>query len=119
MAKKKSKPLKSTFNPLTYLKSGNARKLPIYECLFPTDWKELKKFPAIFSRKHVNGNLTFITVLMDLWCTGVKDVMFFVNEPEELYRTILQSYADKAFLEFEPVSYELVHNVIFESIAFA
>lgn len=35
MAKKKSKPQKTTFNPMTYLKTGNARKLPVYECLLP------------------------------------------------------------------------------------
>lgn len=84
MAKKKSKPQKTTFNPITYLKTGNARKLPIYECLLPKDWEEIKTFPAIISRKHVNGNVTFTSVLVDLMCTGAKDVLFFVNEPESL-----------------------------------
>lgn len=119
MAKKKSKPQKITFNPITYLKTGNARKLPIYECLLPKDWEEIKKFPVIFSRKHVNGNVTFTSVLVDLLCTGAKDVLFFVNEPESLYREILKNYKVGLSLDFEPVSYELIHNVIFESVAFA
>jgi hypothetical protein len=119
MAKKKSKPQKITFNPITYLKTGNARKLSVYECLLPKDWEEIKKFPVIFSRKHVNGNITFTSVLVDLLCTGAKDVLFFVNEPESLYREILDTYREKLMLDFEPVSYELIHNVIFESVAFA
>ncbi|MFN3998978.1 hypothetical protein [Algoriphagus sp.] len=119
MAKKKSKPQKTTFNPITYLKTGNARKLPVYECLLPKDWEEIKKFPVIFARKHVNGNITFTSVLVDLLCTGAKDVLFFVNEPELLYREILKNYKDGLSLDFEPVSYELIHNVIFESVAFA
>jgi tetratricopeptide (TPR) repeat protein len=94
MANKKSKPQKITFNPITYLKTGNARKLPVYECLLPS-------------------------VLVDLLCTGAKDVLFFVNEPESLYREILKNYKVGLSLDFEPVSYELIHNVIFESVAFA
>lgn len=119
MSKKKSKPQKVKFNPITYLKTGSARKLAVYECLVPKNWEELKKFPVVFSRKHVNGNITFISVLIDLLCTGAKDVMFFVNESEEIYRTILDQYHDELDLEFEPVSYALLHNIIFESIAYA
>ncbi|WP_146064324.1 tetratricopeptide repeat protein [Algoriphagus boritolerans] len=119
MAKKKSKPQKTTFNPMTYLKTGNARKLPVYECLLPKNWELIKKFPVILARKHVNGNITFTSVLVDLLCTGAKDVLFFVNEPESFYREILQRYKEGMLLDFEPVSYELIHNVIFESIAFA
>lgn len=119
MAKKKSKPQKITFNPITYLKTGNARKLPVFECLLPKDWEVVKKFPVILSRKHVNGNVTFTSVLVDLLCTGAKDVLFFVNEPEALYREILDTYRQQLRLNFEPVSYELIHNIIFESVAFA
>lgn len=119
MAKKKSKPQKTTFNPITYLKTGSARKLPIYECLLPKDWEVIKKFPVILARKHVNGNITFTSVLVDLLCTGAKDVLFFVNESESLYREILSRYIETLSLDFEPVSYELIHNLIFESVAFA
>ncbi len=93
--------------------------MELFECLLPKDWEEIKKFPAIVARKHVNGNITFVSVLVDLLCTGAKDVMFFVNEPEFLYREILERYEGELLLEFLPVSYELVHNVIFESVAFA
>lgn len=116
---RKSKPQKSTFNPISYLKSGSARKLPIYECLIPKSWNEDKKFPILFARKHVNGNLTFVSVLVDLLCTGAKDVLFFVNEPEFIYREIIETYEDNLLVEFIPASYELIHNIIFESVAFA
>ncbi|WP_373522127.1 hypothetical protein [Aquiflexum sp.] len=119
MAKKKSKPQKTSFNPISYLKSGNARKLPVYECLLPKDWEEIKEFPLVFSRRHVNGNLTFVSLLVDLFCTGVKDVLFFVNEPESTYRELIRGYEDSLMLEYLPVSYELIHNIIFESVAFA
>lgn len=119
MAKKKSKPQRTKFNPINYLKTGNARKLPIHQCLLPTNWEEVKKFPAIVARKHVNNHVTFASVLVDLLCTGAKDVLFFVNEPESLYQEILENYEDGISIQFEPVSYELIHNVIFESVAFA
>jgi hypothetical protein len=65
MVKKKSKPQKTSFNPISYLRSGNARKLPFYECLLPKDWEEIKKFPIIFSRKHGNGNFLFVWISVD------------------------------------------------------
>ena len=116
---RKSKPQKTTFNPISYLKSGNARKLPMHECLIPKSWQEDKKFPILFSRKHVNGNLTFVSVLVDLLCTGAKDVLFFVNEPDFIYHEILETYEENLLVEFVPVNYELIHNIIFESVAFA
>ncbi|MFN3997217.1 hypothetical protein [Algoriphagus sp.] len=119
MSKRKPKPVQNKFNPISYLKTGNARKLPIFECLVPEGWEEIKKFPVICARKHVNGNITYTAVLIDLLCTGAKDVIFFVNEPEFFYRDILSRYEDELMLKFEKTSYELVHNIIFESIAFA
>ena len=119
MSKRKPKPVQQKFNPINYLKTGNARKLPVFECLVPEDWEEIKKFPVICARRHVNGNITFTSVLIDLMCTGAKDVIFFVNEPEFFYRDILSRYEHELMLKFEKVSYELVHNIIFESIAFA
>lgn len=119
MTKKKSKPQKIKFNPITYLKAGNARKLPVHECLVPKNWEELKNFPVVFSRQHVNGNITFISVLVDLLCTGAKDVMFFVNEPDEFYREFVEQYEEGVELDFDKVSYEILHNMIFESIAYA
>ncbi len=117
MAKKK--PQNTKFNPISYLKSGSARKLPIHECMIPKSWKEDKKFPILFSRQHANGNLTFASILVDLLCTGAKDVLFFVNEPEFIFHEILGTYEETLLVEFVPVNYELIHNIIFESVAFA
>ncbi|MBW3469633.1 hypothetical protein [Arthrospiribacter ruber] len=119
MAKRKPKPQQQKFNPFTYLKSGNARRLPLLECLIPENWEKIKKFPVLVARKHVNGNLTFTSVLVDLLCTGAKDVLFFVNESESVYRDIIERYEQTLFMKFNPASYELVHNIVFESIAFA
>lgn len=119
MAKKKQKSQDTKFNPISYLKSGSARKLPIHECLIPKSWEKDKKFLILFSRKHVNGNLTFASILVDLLCTGAKDVLFFVNESRFVYENILERYEESLMIEFVPVSYELIHNIIFESIAFA
>lgn len=119
MSRRKPKPVQQKFNPINYLKTGNARKLPIFECLLPVDWQEIKKFPVICARKHVNGNITFASVLVDLMCTGAKDVVFFVNEPEFFYRDIISRYEHELYMEFELASYELIHNIIFESVAFA
>lgn len=118
--KKKGKVVKlpATFSPLSYLKSGKARALPVDKCLVPENWEELQKFPLIIIRRHANGNATFANFFVDLLCTGIKDVIFNVSIPQEDLTDMLHHYEsiDVALIECH---YELAHNIVYEAVAYA
>ncbi len=116
--KKKVKQAPVATSPESYLKKGSARKLPIHKCLVPENWEELKKFPVIVAREHVNGNVTFANLLVDLLCTGVKDAMYEVNMPMYEFEELIDRY-DDIEVNLKAVDYNLVHNLIFESLAYA
>lgn len=104
--------------PEAYLKKGNARKLPINECLIPEGWQVLKKFPVVVSRMHVNGNVTVGIYLVDLFCTGVKDAFYMVNVPLDEYHNVVDQYRE-IDLNMQPCEYSLAHNIIYEALAYA
>ena len=118
MAKKNKASAKSDFSPKSYLKKGQVRKLPVHECLVPEKWNELGKFPVIFSRKHINGNITYVNMLVDLYCTGVKDTLFGVNMPYIKYLELVAAY-DDTDLTLIKTDYNLLHNIVFEAVAYA
>lgn len=118
--KKKGKIIQhpASFNPMSYLKSGKARSLPIDRCLIPDNWKDLQKFPLIVVRKHINGNVTVANLLVDLQCTGIKDAMTFVNMGEEDLLDMVSHY-ESIDLNFIECEYNLAHNIIYEALAYA
>ncbi len=121
MAKRKRKKTgghSRSFSPVSYLMKGNARKLPIHECLLPEGWEELGKFAVIVVRRHANGNLTLANILVDLFCTGIKDALYLVNIPDYEYREMIENYRDMD-LVMERCDYNLAHNIIYEALAYA
>jgi hypothetical protein len=117
MAKKKTKPASQTpaLSDKSYLTSGRARKLPIYKCMVNHDWKETGMAQVYVLRKHVNGNVTVGIYLADLLCAGVKSAFYLFNITESKFNELVSN----APLTFETCSYELAHNIIYGSIAFA
>jgi hypothetical protein len=104
-----SKNSSSLQSPEGYIKSGNARKLPIYKCYVTEDYAESGIANVIVSRKHKNGNITAGFYLVDLFCLGVKDSMYFFNLPEdEFTEGMLEKYDS-----LEEVSYVFAHNLIY------
>ena len=84
----------------------------------PKEWVKLKKFPVLVARQHVSGNITCASYLVDLMCTGVKEVFFMVNEPRSEYDLLVERYGYMN-LNMELVDYELAHNVIWGAEAYA
>ena len=105
----------SQLSPRKYIET-KARTLPIYKCLVNKDWKEISEANVVVMRRHVNGNVTAGFFLVDLLCLGVRDTFYTFNEPEE---ELKERIADSFDAEFEEVSYNLVHNIIFAGFDFA
>jgi hypothetical protein len=91
-----------------------ARTLPIDKCMINIGWQENRMASVVICRRHVTGNLTVGIYLVDLLCLGVKDSFYFFNiTPEELEERVPIEG------EFETISYELAHNIVYAGHDFA
>lgn len=103
-------------SPENYIRT-KARSLPLHECLINTDWKESQMANVIIARRHTNGNITACLYLVDLFCQGVKDTTWFFNVPLFDYNDKIDEIRER--MDFEPVKYELAHNIVFAAVEFA
>jgi len=95
---------------------ARARNLPIDKCYINPIWEEAQMADIIVTRKHVNGNITYGLYLVDLLLLGVKDCSYDFNvSPMEVEERLFND----AFDIFVECDYELAHNIIYESVAFA
>jgi hypothetical protein len=96
----------------------HAREHPIYECWINQEWQESGLATILISRRQPNGNLIFGGFLVDIFCLGVKNVLYNANLSEDEYReALLPEY----FLVQtpEPCSVELAHAIIYGGIDYA
>lgn len=120
MAKKKNKKQKQVQTKISdaaYMRSGRARKLPIHECLVSSDWEVSGLAHIVVSRRHVNGNISLASYLVDLYCLGVKDAWYRVNVFSFEYQEFLDKLEEN--LKVEQAEYATAHNIIYGAIAFA
>lgn len=121
MSKSSKKKLQPTTAPpktdKQYLLSGMARRLPIAECWINPNWQESGLATVVVARQHKNGNFTVGTYLIDVFCLGLKQTAFFVNDTNDDY----QFTVDRLFeiQEKSKTDYVLAHNVIYGGIAYA
>ncbi|MDR0559551.1 MAG: hypothetical protein LBG92_05235 [Prevotellaceae bacterium] len=103
-------------SPENYIRK-KSRNLPVVKCVINKYWNESGLASILIVRQHSNGNYTFCSYLVDKSCLGVKDTMYWFNEPQEVldkYETdIVEQY------ESEEISYALAHNIIFAALEFA
>ncbi len=107
--KKKQKQSPQILSPENYIRQ-RARNLPIFKCFVNDGWDEQGLAHVTISRKHVNGNITYCSYLVDLKCLGIKDTLYQFNVPEYEF----DEYKDKlddnlGMIESE---YNLGHNII-------
>ena len=106
MAKKQQPQILS---PENYIRQ-KARNLPIFKCLVNEGWEEDKLAQITIARRHINGNITFCSYLVDLNCLGVKDTFYYFNLPEEDFEEVMEKMAQGyALIE---IDYALAHNII-------
>jgi hypothetical protein len=115
----KKKPQIKHFKPSSYLTSGQARKLPIHECWLNPNWQEMGFATVVVCRRHVNGNFSYATYLLDTCLMGLKDTMFFANETPDNYEKLANRIFAGPGLPREKISYELAHNLVYGAIAYA
>ena len=116
MAKKNKGKVIQMPSPENYIRQ-KARTLPLFECRINSDWEESGLANITVARKHTNSNITMGLYLVDLKCLGVKDAHYFFNISESQYREILNDTEEQ--METGPVSYTLVHNIVYAGIEFA
>lgn len=104
-------------SPENYIRQ-RARSLPVHECLINRHWKQSGEASILVSRKHVNGNYTYGVYLVDLYCQGIKDTFFHFNISESDYLRDVNLILEGAG-GGEKVEYALVHNIIYEALAYA
>lgn len=116
MSKKKKPGIIQMLSPENYIRQ-RARSLPVYECYANNSWQDEKIANIIIARRHVNGNITICTYLVDLLCLGVKDTSYIFNKSESEYCKFISDMIEQS--DATPVNYTLAHNIIFAGIEFA
>lgn len=116
MSKKNNPKTAAPLSPENYIRQ-KARSLPIFECHINRDWQNRGLANIIVARIHKTGHITLGIYLVDLLCLGVKDAGYKFNISAGEYMQLLYQY--QQFDGMMKTDYALVHNIIFESIAFA
>ncbi|NLY25517.1 MAG: hypothetical protein GX042_11010 [Bacteroidales bacterium] len=106
MAKKQHPQILS---PENYIRQ-RARNLPIFKCLVNEGWEEDGLAQLTISRRHINGNITYCSYLVDLKCLGVKDTFYDFNIPEVHFELVLERMEQGYALV--GIEYALAHNII-------
>lgn len=114
---KKSVPQTQQQSPKSYLTSGKARKLPLYECRVNPDWRESGFANVVVARSHAGGGITWASYLIDVFCVGLKQTSFAFNNDLDDYEEMLDILSEMQDLEL--AEYVLVHNIVYGGIAYA
>ena len=107
--KKKQKQSPQILSPENYIRQ-RARNLPIFNCFVNQGWEEEGLAHVTIARKHINGNITYCSYLVDLKCLGVKDTLYEFNVSEYEF----DEYKSKLDINLNMLEcdYNLVHNII-------
>ena len=116
MSKKKQQKQVNVLSPQNYIRQ-RSRNLPIHGCWVNISWKRDKLASIVIARKHVSGNITYCSYLVDLTCLGVKSTSYYYNQPQSEFDDYLQNRNEN--LPTKETSYDLVHNIINAAIEYA
>lgn len=106
MAKKQNPQILS---PENYIRQ-RARSLPIFKCLVNKGWEEGGLAQVTIARRHINGNITYCSFLVDLHCLGVKDTFYDFNITEEQF-DVMRDRMSQGY-DLVEIDYVLAHNII-------
>lgn len=121
MAKNKSKnknnkQQQSKISPERFMRE-KARKLPIGKCFITPDWQKDGLAQIIISRIRPDGKIAVGIFLVDTFCVGVKDAVYYTDYTDTEFGEMLQYY--KSNLGIEEIGYTEAHNIIYGAISFA
>lgn len=97
-----------------------ARQYPIVDCLINADWEDNKGeglVRILLARKQPDGLRLITTYLVDMYCLGVKDTMYFADMSISDYR----EFVAQVYFDIEPVACppELAHQIVYQAIDYA
>lgn len=115
--KKTSKQTSKSLSPEAYIRT-KARQLPVYKCYKSINQFEDREMSIIVVRKHPQGTYTLAGYLIDKWCLGVKDSLWFFNIDEKKLNDFL-SDVENRLDTFDEIDYVEAHNWVYGAIAFA
>lgn len=115
MAKKHHKP--QQISPKNYI-IAKGRTLPIINCYITIDWKELGIATVCIVRQMPSGKLLIGSYVVDIYCLGVKDTLFFFGiEPDNIYEEVLnRAYGGD---NFEEIDANLAQNIVWGALEYA
>lgn len=115
MAKKHHKP--QQLAPKNYI-TTKGRTLPIINCYITIDWKEIGISTVCIVRKMPSGKLLIGSYVVDIFCLGVKDTLFFFGiEPDNIYEEVLErAYGGD---NFEEIDANLAQNIVWGALEYA
>lgn len=89
----------------------------MFKCYVNEDWNEEGSITHLtISRKHINGNITFCSYLVDLKCLGIKDTMYKFNIPDFEFDEFVDEVDNN--LHLMEIDYNLAHNIIYAAWEF-
>ena len=94
--------------PEEYIRK-KVRNLPIGDCYMTADWKDCGEPMALVTRLHPQGTFTVGIYIVDTYCLGVKDSVWYFSLDKFKYEKILE----KIKPEMVKVSYNEVHNLVY------
>lgn len=99
-----------------YLKK-KGRYLPIHECLVNSEWRHHALGTFLLSRKMPSGNYAVLVLLIDIYCLGIKDVIYQVNMDDSEY----EDFKERITFEDElvPMDVHQWHNIVYGAHDFA
>ncbi|MDE5877889.1 MAG: hypothetical protein K2H47_10405, partial [Muribaculaceae bacterium] len=119
MAKKKSKnknKQQPKMSPERFIRE-RVRKLPIGKCYITPDWEQTGIAQVIITRIRANGNYVVGIFLVDTFCIGIKDTIYYTDFSEDELKELINHY--KSGPGLEEISYNEAHNIIYGAIEFA
>lgn len=93
-----------------------ARSFPIDKCYVSDGWKENGMGWVIVTRRRKSGNLIAGVFLIDFYCLGVKDGMYFNNITQADFN---KRFFDNTEMKFSEITYPEAHNMILGAVEFA
>lgn len=104
-------------SPERYMRE-KVRNLPFGKCHVNSNWQLAGLAQVIVTRIRPEGNLAVGFFLVDTFCLGVKDAGFNPNMNMFEYTDLLRHFYNYE-TEFEEISYNEAHNLIYGAISFA
>ena len=90
------------------------KDLPYHECFINSQYKEKGLAQVFISKKQPSGKYSYAIFLLDIYCLGLKNVMFNFNFDDSEYEEMKEKLFDSE--NFVPYEIVAAHNLIYGTI---